>query len=417
MELGLRLSQKQTLKLVMTPRLQQALKLLQMPSLELSQHIEQELLTNPLLELDETLTENAPETPTADAEKPEATNKEVAPEEKALDSKEDKLDWSAYFDDGFEYAEGGRADREETEFFEVENFQDANVSRLVVERKTAKFILALNTITGGVIYSYSPHEREVRSTLASGLGYITDLIQDPCTGGFLVSTRDRNAPILFVGPESSACKVTTFTVPANHFPGGLAVDALALDTRMDKAGDHALWVLASNRLFRITWNSFTRTIRFPEILPVIKLPVGNPTAMIFEGNRDYLLVGTVARTVLDGSEASLTLRLGPSYSKHSYFIAASLAMNPGIPLAEGRMINLKADPLFFMSISGLLPTVFIAMNGETGSGGEVTGRVIVRRDWVTFLSGVTIYFAGVAIDPALPARVRTVTNTVSLTLF
>ena len=53
MELGLRLSQKQTLKLVMTPRLQQALKLLQMPSLELSQHIEQELLTNPLLELEE----------------------------------------------------------------------------------------------------------------------------------------------------------------------------------------------------------------------------------------------------------------------------------------------------------------------------------------------------------------------------
>ena len=51
MELGLRLSQKQTLKLVMTPRLQQALKLLQMPALELSQHIEQELLTNPLLEL------------------------------------------------------------------------------------------------------------------------------------------------------------------------------------------------------------------------------------------------------------------------------------------------------------------------------------------------------------------------------
>ena len=36
MELGLRLAQKQTLKLVMTPRLQQALKLLQMPSLDLS---------------------------------------------------------------------------------------------------------------------------------------------------------------------------------------------------------------------------------------------------------------------------------------------------------------------------------------------------------------------------------------------
>ena len=118
MELGLRLSQKQTLKLVMTPRLQQALKLLQMPSLELSQHIEQELLTNPLLELDETSPENAQEATTADSEKPEATNKEVAPEEKALDSKDDKVDWTEYFDDGFQFADGGRADREETEFFE-----------------------------------------------------------------------------------------------------------------------------------------------------------------------------------------------------------------------------------------------------------------------------------------------------------
>jgi len=111
MELGLRLSQKQTLKLVMTPRLQQALKLLQMPSLELSQHIEQELLTNPLLELDEEAPEPAPEaeeTPT-DAKSPEET--ELAPEG-------EKLDWSEYFDDGFEYAEGGRNEREETEFHE-----------------------------------------------------------------------------------------------------------------------------------------------------------------------------------------------------------------------------------------------------------------------------------------------------------
>jgi RNA polymerase sigma-54 factor len=74
MELGLRLSQKQTLKLVMTPRLQQALRLLQMPSLELSQHIEQELLTNPLLELDEEeLGEStASDTPDEAAEAPQA---------------------------------------------------------------------------------------------------------------------------------------------------------------------------------------------------------------------------------------------------------------------------------------------------------------------------------------------------------
>lgn len=115
MELGLRLAQKQTLKLVMTPRLQQALKLLQMPSLELSQHIEQELLTNPLLELDE---EESGETAAA------AGTEEAAPPEKPDSpsdepgSSDDDFNWSDFIDDGFEYGEGVRNEREETEFFE-----------------------------------------------------------------------------------------------------------------------------------------------------------------------------------------------------------------------------------------------------------------------------------------------------------
>jgi RNA polymerase sigma-54 factor len=112
MELGLRLSQKQTLKLVMTPRLQQALKLLQMPALELSQHIEQELLTNPLLEVDEEAPDAAPE----GEEPPPAEVK--SKEELELAAPTESVDWREYFDDGFEYAEGGRNEREETEFHE-----------------------------------------------------------------------------------------------------------------------------------------------------------------------------------------------------------------------------------------------------------------------------------------------------------
>jgi RNA polymerase sigma-54 factor len=44
--LELRLSQK----LILTPQLQQAIKLLQMPHLELSQFLSQELMENPFLE-------------------------------------------------------------------------------------------------------------------------------------------------------------------------------------------------------------------------------------------------------------------------------------------------------------------------------------------------------------------------------
>lgn len=119
MELGLRLSQKQTLKLVMTPRLQQALKLLQMPSLELSAHIEQELLSNPLLEIDESAPEALADKTEQEAEVPESSDSEVSPEETDLSNDEqDHLDWSEYFDDGFEFQDGGRAEREELEFVE-----------------------------------------------------------------------------------------------------------------------------------------------------------------------------------------------------------------------------------------------------------------------------------------------------------
>ncbi len=48
-----RLDQRQSQSLVMTPQLQQAIKLLQMSNLELAEFVEQELETNPLLEHDE----------------------------------------------------------------------------------------------------------------------------------------------------------------------------------------------------------------------------------------------------------------------------------------------------------------------------------------------------------------------------
>ncbi|MBP8137103.1 MAG: RNA polymerase sigma-54 factor, partial [Candidatus Eisenbacteria bacterium] len=48
MKHSLHLTQRQSL--IMTPRLQQALKLLQVPTLELQQLLKQEVLQNPLLE-------------------------------------------------------------------------------------------------------------------------------------------------------------------------------------------------------------------------------------------------------------------------------------------------------------------------------------------------------------------------------
>ncbi|MGF1560899.1 MAG: RNA polymerase factor sigma-54 [Geminicoccaceae bacterium] len=63
MSLGLRLDIKQTQGLVMTPQLQQAIKLLQLSNIELNAYVERELQENPFLEVDERPEADAPDGP------------------------------------------------------------------------------------------------------------------------------------------------------------------------------------------------------------------------------------------------------------------------------------------------------------------------------------------------------------------
>src|ERR1700756_3988117 len=60
MALSQRLDLRQTQALVMTPQLQQAIKLLQMSNIELAGFVEQELEQNPLLDRDESAPEGGP---------------------------------------------------------------------------------------------------------------------------------------------------------------------------------------------------------------------------------------------------------------------------------------------------------------------------------------------------------------------
>src|SRR3954466_15062027 len=97
-KLHLKLSQK----LIMTPSLQQAIKLLQLSKLELQEVLNQELLENPLL--DETGEETQAEEAEAEAQERKTQTEEEA---KAADlpAKEegkdsfDEIDYDAYFQD------------------------------------------------------------------------------------------------------------------------------------------------------------------------------------------------------------------------------------------------------------------------------------------------------------------------------
>ncbi len=93
MEMKHSLHLSQTQKLIMTPRLQQALKLLQVPTLELQQILKQEVLQNPLLEEVDEVTEQE------DIDR-EASADEQNNEESEDPAEEDPIDWAEYLQDG-----------------------------------------------------------------------------------------------------------------------------------------------------------------------------------------------------------------------------------------------------------------------------------------------------------------------------
>lgn len=116
-KLHLKLSQK----LIMTPSLQQAIKLLQLSKLELQEVLNQELLENPLLE--ESAEEVKQEEAEIEAQEKTQTEEEAQAAEPAPEKEKDsfdEIDYDAYFQDYIEYGYNPRMG-EEHEEFPIEN--------------------------------------------------------------------------------------------------------------------------------------------------------------------------------------------------------------------------------------------------------------------------------------------------------
>jgi RNA polymerase sigma-54 factor len=98
------------------PRLYQAMDLLYMPLLDLQQHLKQELLNNPFLELVEPDEEEETET---DTEGEVVAEAETAPEQVEQEKQEkDEIDWEEILLDGFDTPGGVREEHEEKEYYE-----------------------------------------------------------------------------------------------------------------------------------------------------------------------------------------------------------------------------------------------------------------------------------------------------------
>jgi RNA polymerase sigma-54 factor len=107
MKAGLNQSTQLKQELKINPRLYQAMDLLYMPLLDLQQHLKQELLNNPFLDMVE------PE----EEEEDEGTEETPTAEEEERKEKDDEIDWEEILLDGFD-AGGRREEHEEKEYYE-----------------------------------------------------------------------------------------------------------------------------------------------------------------------------------------------------------------------------------------------------------------------------------------------------------
>lgn len=128
MALEQKLSLRMTQRLIMTPSLQQAIKMLQMTKLELQQEITQELTENPLLEEALESPEGSPESEktegeesSAATESAESSDSEPAAQEDADRDSFEEIDYQAYFQDYMDLSYSPRSRPEEIETRPLEN--------------------------------------------------------------------------------------------------------------------------------------------------------------------------------------------------------------------------------------------------------------------------------------------------------
>lgn len=118
MRTGLQQSTGLRQELKTNPRLYQAMDLLYMPLLDLQQHLKQELLTNPFLELVEPEDEYDESSDADEAsEAQDLSEPESAVEAEPEKSGDDEVDWEAVLLDGFETG-GHREENEQREWYE-----------------------------------------------------------------------------------------------------------------------------------------------------------------------------------------------------------------------------------------------------------------------------------------------------------
>jgi RNA polymerase sigma-54 factor len=228
-------------KLVMTPKLQQAIKLLQVPALELQQILKAELTTNPMLEEPEDAEDETQEEQVPDAD---------GEDEGEFKASETEIDWDRYLKDGFEMGARASGEREELE----EGYERVPVVKLTLE-----------------------------DYLMSQMRIATDSEEDIKIGEFIIGSLDRNG-FLTISAEEIArlLSVDEEVITRIHSliktfdpPGIGAADlreCLMIQLAQDGLEGSVAWVLVKDHL-----DDFLQK-RYPDIARKLRKTVGDVQA-------------------------------------------------------------------------------------------------------------------------------------------
>ena len=223
------LSQHTSLRqeLRVNPRLYQAMDMLYMPMMDLQQHLKQELLANPFLELLE------PED--------EAAEQPAAEEQKEQKEKEEEVDWEEILLNGFEVG-GTREQYEQLEYTEPVTVETRNLidhlrEQLQMLTLTPRQLLLAEEFLGNI-----NEEGYLAASLEEILGSVNQLIaghfeaegSEDAEAEEAESLTDQSAP---AGPKfSSATAASASTASAAFYTMPEAEEMLAVIQRLDPSG-------------------------------------------------------------------------------------------------------------------------------------------------------------------------------------
>jgi len=163
-------SQKQTQKLIMSPQMQQAIHLLQLPLMELNAMIEQEMVANPVLEEESTQAEQTPESSEEEIPSPETETDSELDFEKEFDvlSRLDD-DWREYYQQAGVYQKSSEEDEQRRQYYE---------SSITPNETLEDHLLKQLYIT-----TSNPHQKEIGETIIGNLdenGYLYVSLESIC---------------------------------------------------------------------------------------------------------------------------------------------------------------------------------------------------------------------------------------------